>query len=356
MAEAWGALADRIAAPPALHPGYFLAWAAAHSAPERLRAVAVWRDDRLTAVLPLALGGSRLTTAAMRDVEECGIVSEDAAAALAAARGALGMGVARVLLRPVLEGGPTQAAFAAARDAGAGALLCRPVDVHPVIDTAGDWEAYRASLSGKLRRELGRARRRLSELGEVSVEVLDGAGGVGDALEMAFAIEASGWKGRQGTALALKPADARMYRLLAMWAARRGWLRLALLRLDGRPLAFQLGLQAHGVLYALKIGYADDEAARRHSPGLIVIAAEIERAFSEGLRRFDFAGSAVAWNRRLGNGSRTLDEMSAFPATAAGRAAHAAALARARAIPAAKRGRAAVRSARDRARSRLSGG
>lgn len=316
----------------------------------------MWRDDRLVAVLPLALGRSRLSTAAMRDVEECGIVSDDAAAAAAAARGALGMGLARVLLRPVVEGGTTQVAFAAARDAGAGTMLCRPVDLHPVIDIDGDWESYRASLSSKQRREIGRARRRLSELGEVSVEVLDGAGGVGDALDVAFAIEASGWKGREGTALALRPADARMYRLLAMWAARRGWFRLALLRLDGRPLAFQFGIQAHGVLYALKIGYAGDEAARRHSPGLILIAAEIERAFAEGLRRFDFAGSAVAWNRRLANGSRTLNEMSAFPATAAGTAAHAAACARARALPAAKRGRAAARSARDRARARLSGG
>jgi hypothetical protein len=141
--DAWGALADRTAAPPALHPGYFLAWAAAYSAPERLRAVAVWRDDRLAALLPVALNRSRRSTTAMRDVEECGIVSDDPAAAADAARGALGMGVARVLLRPVLEGGPTQMAFSAARDAGGGGLLSRAIDLHPVIDTGDGWEAYR---------------------------------------------------------------------------------------------------------------------------------------------------------------------------------------------------------------------
>ena len=354
MAEAWGALADRTAAPPALHPGYFRAWAASYAAPERLRGITVWRQDRLAAVLPLVLDRSRLTTIALRDVEETGIVSDGPDAARAAAEGALALGVGRALLRPVLGGGPTEAAFAAACEGGAGSLLTREVDEHPVIDIAGDWESYWSGLSRNTRSDVSRRRARLSERGEVAVEVLDGVAGLDEALDVAFHIEASGWKGREGTALASRPADERYHRLLAGWAARRGWFRLVFLRLDGRPIAFHYSLQANGVLYALKIGFAEDMAA--HSPGTVLLAAEIRRAFEEGLRRFDFAGSPADFKTRWANGSRTLVELSAFPGTARGRGAHAAALARARLLPAAKRTRASLRSGLTRRTERISGG
>ncbi len=316
MVEAWGALADAIAAPPALHPGYVRAWAAAHADPERLRAVTVWRGHRLAAVLPLVTDRSRLTTIALRDTEETGIVADGDDAALAAAQGALALGFARVLLRPVPRDGPTRAALAGACAGGAGMLLERTIDEHPVIDIAGDWDAYWRGLSRNTRSDIARRRRRLAELGRVNVEVLDGTDGLDRALDVAFAIEASGWKGRAGTALAARPADERHHRLLAGWAARRGWFRLSFLRLDGRAIAFHYSLQAHGVLYALKIGFADDMSA--HSPGKLLMAAEIERAFAEGLGRFDFAGSAADYKTRWANGSRTLVELSAFPAHRAG--------------------------------------
>ena len=48
---------------------------------------------------------------------------------------------------------------------------------------------------------------------------------------------------------------------MARWAAAKGWLRLAFLRLDGKPLAFDFGLNDGNTLYSLKTGY--DEAYRR---------------------------------------------------------------------------------------------
>ena len=354
MAQEWGALADGLAAPPALYPGYVQAWAAAHAAPERLQAVTVWRGDRLAAVLPLVLDRSRQTTVAMRHTEEVGIVADGADAARAAAEGALAMGVSRLLMRPVPRGGLTHAAFAEACADGAGSLMERVVDEHPVIDITGDWESYWSTLSRNTRSDVRRRRRRLDELGSVEVEVLDGAEGLEEALALAMEIEASGWKGRAGTALAARPADERHHRLLAHWAARRGWLRLTFLRVDGRAIAFHFSLQAHGILYVLRIGFADDMAA--HSPGKVLMACEIERAFAEGLDRFDFAGSSADYKTRWANGSRTLLELSAFPPTVRGRAARAAGVARLRLTPVAKRGRAALRDGRDAARARLSGG
>ncbi len=342
VAESWGALADRLAAPPALYPGYVASWVAAYSAPERLRVVTVWRGDRLAAVLPLVLDRSHRSTVAMREVEETGLLSDGPDSALAAARGALGIGVGRVLLRPVVAGSPTHRAFVAATEGGGGATLARPVDEQPVVDIAGPWEPYWRGLSRNTRSDVARRRRRLAEAGEVRIEVLDGGEGLEAALDTAMLIETSGWKGRAGTALASRPDEERFHRLQAIWASRRGWFRLTFLRLDGRPIAFHSSLQAHGVLYPLKIGYVEDMAA--HSPGTILMAAEIERAFAEGLSRFDFAGSAADYKNRWSTGSRGLIELSAFPPGVAGRAAWAAARVRLRAIPVAKRARAGLRA------------
>jgi hypothetical protein len=69
------------------------------------------------------------------------------------------------------------------------------------------------------------------------------------------AIEASGWKGERGAAIISRPETRSFYTEVSRWAARNGWLRLAFLRLDGRALAFQCGLEDGGTHYFLKGGF-----------------------------------------------------------------------------------------------------
>ena len=59
LEDEWAALADRVAAPASLYPGYLGAWAEAHSQTSRLIAVTARRDGELAAVLPLVLSRSR---------------------------------------------------------------------------------------------------------------------------------------------------------------------------------------------------------------------------------------------------------------------------------------------------------
>ena len=46
-----------------------------------------------------------------------------------------------------------------------------------------------------------------------------------ELLDEGFRVEGSGWKQRQGTAVADNPHIGRFYRKFAAWAAERGWLR-----------------------------------------------------------------------------------------------------------------------------------
>lgn len=342
LSAAWGELAERVSAPPSLHPGYLLAWAAADARSRRMRAVVATRGSEIAAVLPLVMGAGGLSTTALRDLEETGIVADDEQAAVAVAERAVRLPLARLVLRPVPRGGLT--ATAMARAATGGQPLERSVDEYPFVDVDSDWETYWRSRSRNTRSDVTRRRRRLAELGEVRTRVLDGTEGLGAALDAAFAIEASGWKGHSGTAIAGDPAARRFHGDLARWAADRGWFRLTFLELDERPIAFHYSLQAYGVLYALKIGFADDLAS--HSPGTVLLADEIERAFAEGLRRFDFAGSAAHYKNRWATGSRELLEVIAFPPTPVGAAARQVERAALRLRPPVKRARARLRGLR----------
>ena len=346
LLDEWAALADRVGAPPALHPGYVRAWVNAYSDSGRLRALTVRREGRLAAVLPVVMARSGLMTVPQSEVDEVGLVSDDPPAAAAAMAAALELPVAWLMLRPVPEGGPTHRALAAAAARTGRPLLARTVETQAYIDLTGGWEEYWKARGSKLRSDISRRRRRLGELGEVTVEGYE-AGALDAALDDALRIEASGWKGRGGTAMAASPADERFYRSMARWADERGWLRLWFLRLDGRPIAFRLGIEAFRVFSSIKIGYLEAFAAQ--SPGKVLEAAVIESLHAGDCRRFEYAGGTSDHKTRWATGSRDLLELSAFPPTLRGAAGHAAAGLRARAIPIVKGMRARLQALRPRA-------
>jgi CelD/BcsL family acetyltransferase involved in cellulose biosynthesis len=179
-----------------------------------------------------------------------------------------------------------------ARDAAAAAgyrVTERVMLRAPYLEIEGDHEAYlraRRRFAG----DLGRRRRRLSELGVVSFDA--------DAtLDDLLALEAAGWKAARGTAITARPSTRRFYAEVAAWAEARGSLRLFALRLDGRPVAALLGLEEAGVLHLLKGGF--DPAHAVFSPGQLALAETIARAFSARLRRVELGGGAepykLAW-------------------------------------------------------------
>jgi CelD/BcsL family acetyltransferase involved in cellulose biosynthesis len=169
----------------------------------------------------------------------------------------------------------------------------RPVGVweggtSPYLTLQGTWEAYLGSLKPKLRSNLRNRLKRLQKLGPVSYELVTTRGESPAALGDAFAIEGSGWKGEQKSAIGMDPTLTRFYTEWGELAAERGWLRLWFLRLGERRVAFEYNLEYKRVLYCMKIGY--DSELHPYSPGQTLKAAVLERAFREGVREYDFLG------------------------------------------------------------------
>ncbi len=156
-----------------------------------------------------------------------------------------------------------------------------------LLRVAADDEAYLASvMSGGSRKELRRQRRRLGELGKLETLALDNEADLDRWVDQFLALEASGWKGQEGTALGARDADREFFRTAVREAFARGRLMMLGLFLDGRPVALKCNfLMGEGAL-AFKIAY--DESFARFSPGVQLELDNIVAAHGQpGLRWMD---------------------------------------------------------------------
>jgi CelD/BcsL family acetyltransferase involved in cellulose biosynthesis len=195
--------------------------------------------------------------------------------------------------------------------------IVRPILRSPYLDLGGgDFEAYEATRPSKVRRETNRRRKRLEELGAVTVEFTDGREDLERQLAEGFAVEGSGWKEARGTAIASQPETRAFYTDVARWAAARGWLQLGFLRLDGNAVAFSYCLVVDGVVHVVKVGF--DPEQRKFAPGSLLTRAAIERAFAQGLARYDFLGQDDRYKLDWTDDVRERVRLQAFGSSPAG--------------------------------------
>ncbi|MFK4873227.1 GNAT family N-acetyltransferase [Novosphingobium sp. ZW T3_23] len=130
-------------------------------------------------------------------------------------------------------------------------------------------DAYlEASLSGKKRKELRRQASRLAEIGTLAVERREDADGLGAWCDAFLALEASGWKGKAGSALANHAATGNLFRESLHGAAERGRLERLSLTLDGRPIAMLASFLTPPGAFSFKTAF--DESYSRFSPGVLL--------------------------------------------------------------------------------------
>jgi len=130
-------------------------------------------------------------------------------------------------------------------------------------------------LGSKKRKDLARQRRRLAETGALRLD-LGGAPTIASALQAFLDLEASGWKGRAGTAAAQHRAIEAFLRQAVTGLAAEGKARGARLVLDEHPIAAALTLSSGGAAWFWKIAY--DEGVARASPG-VQLALDLTAAF-----------------------------------------------------------------------------
>ena len=140
----------------------------------------------------------------------------------------------------------------------------------PMLASDLDGKQYlEQALSSGSRKKLRQHRRRLGEKGDLQYKIMTAPAEVERGLEDFLALEAAGWKGRNGTALASDPADAAYARAMIAALAARGEACIHALTLDGKPVSLQIVLRAGPAAFTWKTAY--DEAQHDFSPGMLLL-------------------------------------------------------------------------------------
>ncbi len=180
-----------------------------------------------------------------------------------------------VLLRLFDEQGPFAAALASVL--ARRGCEAKSLDRHQrALLAPGDNRAryLERTLPAKRLKEMRRKRRRLEELGTLSVEQVSDGPELARGLDDFLRLEASGWKGRAGTA-ALNNAKILQFMQQAVKAlGREGKVLMHRLVLDGNAISASITLKSGNAAWGWKIAY--DETFAAYSPGMMLLGAVTE--------------------------------------------------------------------------------
>ncbi len=145
---------------------------------------------------------------------------------------------------------------------------------------SGTYDAWLDSNIGpKRRKEYRRLTNRLSELGRFEISSLAaGRDSLPWAVEL-LALEAAGWKGRRGTALAMTHQAESAFIEACKLLGAAGKLRFWKLALNGKPIAIMHAVVEGDRAWLHKIAY--DEAYAKFSPGVLLVLYATEKLFAE---------------------------------------------------------------------------
>lgn len=155
------------------------------------------------------------------------------------------------------------------------------------LDADAYWETH---VRAKKRKEIRRLQKRLAELGAITERRLT------DRMELStwcgdfLALERSGWKGREGSALACDPADAAFFRAACAAAFSEGRLHFLRIDLDGRAIAMLVNFIHGAGGFSFKIAF--DEELGRFSPGVLIELANLHAV--QGDRAIGWMDSCAA--------------------------------------------------------------
>ncbi|MBN8905944.1 MAG: GNAT family N-acetyltransferase [Rhodospirillales bacterium] len=311
---AWQGLWQRTGADIFQHHAWLSAWAADAVARRAagLRIMLAWEDERLVAILPLAIGakrGLRVLHWAGQDFSDyCdALVDPDApwpAALVALWDAALQKGgIDVVQMRQVRP------------DARARRILLQDGNGLHVEDRHErclridcEWpngDAYFRSLNKKGRNNHTRGKRLIEEIGgPVRFRCLDPAEDHTASLDRLIALQRA-WLQATDPHSSLLGEEADLLRSLLQTAITTGLGRLFVLEADGKMVTGSLNFLYETKLQAYFTAY--DPAFDRASPGTILIVEYAKWAFDRGLRQVDFLRGDETFKFRLGNAETLLD-------------------------------------------------
>jgi CelD/BcsL family acetyltransferase involved in cellulose biosynthesis len=178
----------------------------------------------------------------------------------------------------------------------------------PVIEVPeGGWEAYLAERSSNLRSQLRRKERKLQREHGLTYRLGDDPERLGADMDALISLHEARWAG--GTSGSLRGARASLHREFARTALERGWLRLWLAEVDGKPVGAWYGFRYGGAEWYYQSGR--DPAFARQSVGLVLLAHTIREAMDDGMREYKLLRGGEAYKGRFATADPGLETVAA---------------------------------------------
>jgi CelD/BcsL family acetyltransferase involved in cellulose biosynthesis len=190
----------------------------------------------------------------------------------------------------------------------------------PVLRFEGkSWDELLASRSANFREQVRRRERKLAREHDLNYRLCDDPERLDDDLGVLFRLHLARWS---DTGAWYSEAAEAFHREFAARALGRGWLRLWLLELDGRPAAAWYGFRFAGAELYYQAGR--DPEWERSSVGFVLLAHSIRAAAEDGLDEYRFLEGNEGYKYRFASEDQGLETI-AIPRGLRGRTAVAAA-------------------------------
>ena len=191
------------------------------------------------------------------------------------------------------------------------------VNICPFIDLRGHtWTSYLATLGSEHRYNAQRKMKKLSKQFEVVFERVEDEEQRSRALQVLIALHNKRWIEHGNSDAFHTAGHVAFHEEFTARALRRGWLRLYILRLDGKPASALYGLRYGQTFYFYQSGF--DPQYARHSVGLVTMGLAIKSAMEEGAEEYDLLHGGEAYKFHWAKESRELARLELYPPGARG--------------------------------------
>lgn len=192
-----------------------------------------------------------------------------------------------------------------------------PTDICPFTRLAGhSWQSYLAMFGSKHRYNFQQALKKLTNQFDVRLEQALSEEQRRDALLILVSLHNMRWRDRGGSTAFHTPGLLAFHEELTQLALQRGWLRLFVLSLDGKPAASLYGFRYNQALYFYQSGF--DPTYSKHSVGSMTLGLAIKKAIEEGAEEFDMLHGDEQYKIHWAREARELGRIELYPPRARG--------------------------------------
>jgi dTDP-4-amino-4,6-dideoxygalactose transaminase/CelD/BcsL family acetyltransferase involved in cellulose biosynthesis len=172
----------------------------------------------------------------------------------------------------------------------------------PYLKIDGDWDGFLKRHGRKFQYNIKRERKQLEGLGKVVFKKVETQEGLKRYLPEIFEVHKRRWNGFYISSKFSQPEGQKFYSGIAKDYLAKEMLRLDLLLLNEKVIAFSYSFQWSGRYFYYTPGYDPDYA--KYSPGTILLMHILEDAFKSGIKEFDFSKGELRYKSHWTTGER----------------------------------------------------